>query len=165
VTLDSVAAPARVDPGGDGGSTWPLDAVLVWLSEAHAYPSRTAYVRSIIDVPREQVPLERILDRVDAYERGRDRGGRPQDVEVAVDQASRAAVFRYQLVLAIEDAAATFADRFDAVMLPGDRATLRRVDRMPRRPGSHDMSVVEVHPSSRGHLPVGAPGAPQSSLR
>ena len=34
----------------------------------------------------------------------------------AVGQASRDLVFRYQLVLAIEDAAVSFADRFDAVM-------------------------------------------------
>jgi hypothetical protein len=94
----------------------PLEAVLVWLSEVHAYPSRTAYARAILDLPRERHPLTRILDRVEAYERGRHRGDCPEDVKGAVDQASRDAVFRYQLVLAIEDAAVSFADRFDAVM-------------------------------------------------
>ena len=93
----------------------PLEAVLVWLSEAHAHPCLTAYVRSTIDLSPERVAIVRILDRVEAYERG--RGHDVRDVELAVHRASWDALFRFELVLAIEAAAASFADRFDAVML------------------------------------------------
>ena len=95
----------------------PLEAVLVWLEEAHTHESVGDYVRAMVDLPDEQHPFTVIVGRVEAWVRVRYRDHDEAQVKTAVDEAVRDAVFRYHLALAIETAAATFAGRFDAVML------------------------------------------------
>lgn len=122
----------------------PLEAVLVWLAEAHAEDDLNAYVRSIIDVPPEQMPRSQIVDRVEAFERGRHGGGRQQDIDAAVKQAVREAVFRYELVLVLETAAATFALRYDAVMMLMLHRLVDEIDEC-RRADEDGLSCVSRH--------------------
>ena len=98
------------------GALAPLEAVLVRLDEAHAHDSATDYIRAIVDLPEEQHPLAVIVARGGAWARTRYRGNDAKRLEAKVERAVRDAVFRYHLAWTIETAAATFADRLEAVL-------------------------------------------------
>ena len=87
------------------GSTTASDAVLMWLAEAHQYPSLADYVRSRLDRPAADHPRERIYHLVCApFQRG--SGLRQATLnEEAARKALLDATFLYHLVLEINDAA------------------------------------------------------------
>jgi hypothetical protein len=89
----------------------PTQLVLRWLAEAHAFGSLEAYVTSILDLPGNQQPIDRLCR--DAHDGVREslRGKRPEIVETAVRNALRETVFRYELVLRIYVAAQELLDR------------------------------------------------------
>jgi hypothetical protein len=79
----------------------PTQLVLRWLAEAHAYGSLEAYVGSLLDVPADQQPIDRLCR--EAYEtvRARLRGKPAEQLRRAVNSALRETVFRFELVLRI----------------------------------------------------------------
>lgn len=89
----------------------PTGLVLRWLAEAHAHGSLQAYVASILDLPGDRQPLDRLCR--EAYEGARARlRGKPADqVLQAVNSALRETLFRYELVLRIYDTAHESLDR------------------------------------------------------
>ena len=92
-------------------SLTPTQLVLRWLAEAHAYGSLEAYVASILDLPGDQQPIDRLCR--EAHDGAWTRlHGRPADqVQRAVHSALRETVFRYELVLRIYVMAHELLDR------------------------------------------------------
>ena len=80
------------------GALCPKAAVLLWLTEAHAFPTLPAYVGSLLDHPRSKWPLKQIAQRVEAAVRAGLRGGSAEPVETAVRTAVRDAFFLFELV-------------------------------------------------------------------
>ena len=76
----------------------PRDAVLAWLTEAHAYPTLPDYIAAIRDAPREDWPLVRIAGQVEAAVQATTKGT-PQEVWQAVRSALGDACFLFELVL------------------------------------------------------------------
>lgn len=89
----------------------PTQLVLRWLAEAHACGSLEAYVRSILDLPGDRQPLDRLCR--EAYEgaRARLRGKPAEQVRAAVRSDLRETVFRYELVLRIYKTTRDLLDR------------------------------------------------------
>jgi hypothetical protein len=89
----------------------PTQLVLRWLAEAHACGSLEAYVRSILDLPGDQQPIDRLCR--EAYEgaRASPRGKSAEQVRRAVHSALRETVFRYLLVLRIYETTQELLDR------------------------------------------------------
>lgn len=88
----------------------PKTAVLLWLTEAHAFPALPAYVGWLMDQPKSVAPLARIPEQVEAAVRASLRGaslrGAPRtSVEPAVARAVKEAIFLFELVLALNLAA------------------------------------------------------------
>jgi hypothetical protein len=79
----------------------PTQLVLRWLAEAHAHESLEAYVRSILDGPGDQQPIDRLCREAHDGARARLRGKPAEQVRAAVRSALRETVFRYELVLRI----------------------------------------------------------------
>jgi len=79
----------------------PTQLVLRWLAEAHAHQSLEAYVRSILDVPGHQQPIDRLCREAHDGARARLRGKPAEQVRAAVRSALRETLFRYELVLRI----------------------------------------------------------------
>jgi hypothetical protein len=79
----------------------PTQLALRWLAEAHAYGSLEAYVASLLDMPADQQPIDRLCR--EAYEgvRAQLRGKPAEQVRRAVNSALRETVFRFELVLRI----------------------------------------------------------------
>jgi len=79
----------------------PTQLVLRWLAEAHAHGSLEAYVGSLLDLPADQQPIDRLCR--EAYEgaRAQLRGKPAEQVRRAVNSALRETVFRFELVLRI----------------------------------------------------------------
>ncbi|MGA2514235.1 MAG: hypothetical protein ABSG37_11535 [Candidatus Limnocylindrales bacterium] len=92
-------------------SLTPTQLVLRWLAEAHAYGSLEAYVASILDLPGDQQPIDRLCR--EAHDGAWTRlHGRPADqVQRAVHSALRETVFRYELVLRIYETAHGLLDQ------------------------------------------------------
>jgi hypothetical protein len=89
----------------------PTQLVLRWLAEAHAFGSLEAYVASLLDLPGNQQPIDRLCHDADASARASLRGKRPEVVHPAVRNALLQTVFRYELVLGIYVAARALLDR------------------------------------------------------
>lgn len=89
------------------GSLSPRQAVVIWLTEARAFPSLAAYASSTLDDRPGSMPLERIIERVERATRTAHRGERPTAIEAAVARSLEDAVFLYELVLGLH--AARFA--------------------------------------------------------
>jgi hypothetical protein len=89
----------------------PTQLVLRWLAEAHACGSLEAYVASILDLPGDEQPIDRLCR--EAYEGARARlRGKPADqVQTAVRSALRETLFRYELVLRIYETAHELLDQ------------------------------------------------------
>lgn len=89
----------------------PTQLVLRWLAEAHACGSLEAYVRSILDLPDDRQPIDRLCQ--EAYEgaRARLRGKPAEPVRAAVRSDLRETVFRYVLALRIYETAQDLLDR------------------------------------------------------
>jgi hypothetical protein len=80
------------------------EIVLAWLAEAHAYPTLSEYLASLIDQPPEAWPLARLASEVETAVRARAKGT-PQEVWGAVRRAVGDACFRVELVLQCNRAA------------------------------------------------------------
>jgi hypothetical protein len=89
----------------------PTQLVLRWLAEAHAFGSLEAYVTSLLDLPGDQQPIDRLCRDACAGVRASLRGKRSEVVDAAVRNALRETVFRYELVLRIYVAAHELLDR------------------------------------------------------
>ena len=76
----------------------PTERILVWLDEAHAYGSLAEYVASLLDVPAEEYPLNRLLHDAANSVRGSARGKPTPESEAAVRRALREVTFRFELV-------------------------------------------------------------------
>lgn len=83
----------------------PKTAVLLWLTEAHAFPGLPAYVDWLTDQPKAVAPLVRIPEQVEAAVCVSMRGAPRTSVEAAVARAVKEAVFLFELVLALNLAA------------------------------------------------------------
>jgi len=83
------------------GTLTPTQLVLRWLAEAHAHDSLEAYVRSILDAPGHQQPIDRLCREAHDGAQARLRGKPAEQVRAAVRSALRETVFRYELVLRI----------------------------------------------------------------
>lgn len=82
----------------------PKQLILVWLEEAHQFPTITDYARSTLDQPRS--PLSRILDEV-SRGAGRTTKTRPvEELRKDVRRAQGDALFLYELVLRLNVVAA-----------------------------------------------------------
>ena len=92
-------------------SLTPTGIVLRWLAEAHAFGSLEAYVRSILDLPGDRQPLDRLCREADAGARARLRGKPAEQVRAAVRSDLRETVFRYLLVLSIYKTTQELLDR------------------------------------------------------
>jgi len=76
-----------------------LEAVLLWLAEAHAHPSVTAYVLTLKDGPLSGYPLVRLPDLVEPGVRAAHKGEPRSDVDHAVFAAKRDLAFLFHLVM------------------------------------------------------------------
>jgi hypothetical protein len=79
------------------GSLPPRAAVLLWLEEAHAFPTLPAYIRSLLGKPLDEYPAERIIERVETAVRADMRGQPRASVEKAVRDRLRDAFFLFEL--------------------------------------------------------------------
>jgi len=82
-------------------SLTPTQLVLRWLAEAHTYGSLEAYVGSLLDLPGEQQPIDRLCRDANDGARARLRRKPPEEVRKAVNSALRETVFRFELALRI----------------------------------------------------------------
>ncbi len=80
------------------GSLGPLEAVLLWLGEAHAFPTLSSYADWLAGQPLSVAPLASIPLLVEMGVRGSMRGQKGEIVEPAVDRALGDAVLRIMLV-------------------------------------------------------------------
>jgi hypothetical protein len=79
----------------------PTQLVLRWLAEAHAYGSLEAYVASILDLPGDDQPIDRLCREAHDGAWARLHGKPADQVRAAVNSALRETVFRFELVLRI----------------------------------------------------------------
>jgi hypothetical protein len=89
----------------------PTQLVLRWLAEAHAYGSLEAYVGSLLDLPGDQQPIDRLCREAHEGVQARLRGKPAEQIRQAVNSALRETVFRFELVLRIYVTAHELLDR------------------------------------------------------
>lgn len=94
------------------GALSPKAAVLLWLAEAHAFPSLPAYVDWLKDQPMSAAPHVRIPEQVEAAVRASMRGAPRTDMEAVVARAVKEAVFLVELVIRL-NLASEEATRFE----------------------------------------------------
>jgi len=80
-------------------SLTPLEAVLLWLAEAHAHPSLTAYMLTLKGQPLAAYPLVWLPDLVEPGVRAAHKGEPRSDVDHAVFEAKRDLAFLFHLVM------------------------------------------------------------------
>lgn len=69
------------------GRLTPTQAVILWMEEAHVFPSFFAYVQSLDGQPDAAYPLYRLPDQVEAATRGAMKGQPREEVDRAVRKA------------------------------------------------------------------------------
>jgi hypothetical protein len=87
------------------GALSPKGATLLWLTDAHGFPTLPAYVDWLIDQPEEAAPLWRVPEQAETAVRAAMRGESREAVRGAVRQAVRDAVFLVELVIRLNLAA------------------------------------------------------------
>ena len=87
------------------GALSPKGATLLWLAEAHQFPTLPAYVAWLIDQPQEAAPLWRVPEQAETAVRAAMRGEPREAVRQAVRQTVRDAVFLVELVIRMNLAA------------------------------------------------------------
>ncbi len=87
------------------GSLSPRAATLLWLTEAHRFPTLPAYVGWLLDQPPQVAPLARVPEQAETAVRAAMRGEPRDAVRAAVRHAVREAVFLVELVLRLNLAA------------------------------------------------------------
>lgn len=80
-------------------SLTPTQLVLRWLDEAHAHGSLEVALAAVIDVPPEDLPLNRLWREAAASARAAARSRGPDAIQRAVRKSVTETVFRYFLVL------------------------------------------------------------------
>jgi hypothetical protein len=133
----------------------PTQLVLRWLAEAHAYGSLETYVTSLLDLPGNQQPIDRLCHDADAAVRAGLHGKRAEVVHAAVRNALLQTVFRYELVLRIYVAAHELLDRqvllealfaSQLALLARDERTRRMADesQLERLRQCRDLTALQV---------------------
>lgn len=87
------------------GALSPKAATLLWLSEAHGFPTLPAYVAWLIDQPPPAAPLYRVPEAAETGVRAALRGEKRDAIERSVREAVRQAVFLVELVIGLNTAA------------------------------------------------------------
>ncbi len=87
------------------GALSPRAATLLWLEEAHRFPTLPAYVAWLVDQPAEAAPLCRVPEQAETAVRVAMRGEPREAVRGAMRQAVRDAVFLVELVIRLNLAA------------------------------------------------------------
>jgi hypothetical protein len=89
----------------------PMQLVLRWMAEAHAFGDIEPYVSSLLAKDPPVAPLDRLAREAVHGARSSMRGKRPELVDAAVRSALRETVFRFELVMRINVAAHELLDR------------------------------------------------------
>lgn len=96
------------------GALSPKGATLLWLTDAHQFPTLPAYVAWLIEQPKEAAPLWRVPQQAETAVRAAMRGEPGEAVHQAMRQAVRDAVFFVELVIRL-NLAAEEATRFEGL--------------------------------------------------
>jgi hypothetical protein len=83
------------------GQLTPQQAVLLWMQEAHQYPTISAYMDSLKDAPDTKYPMMCLPDRVAQMVRAARKGEKPEVIKRAERQAVREAAFLFYLQLQV----------------------------------------------------------------
>ncbi len=95
------------------GALTPKAATLLWLTEAHGFPTLAAYVAWLVDQPASAAPLYRVPEAAEAGVRAALRGEKPAARERAVREAVNQAVFLVELVIRLNTAAEELIELVD----------------------------------------------------
>ncbi len=95
------------------GTLTPKAATLLWLTEAHGFPTLAAYVAWLVDQPASAAPLYRVPQAAEAGARAALRADRPAARERAVREAVNQAVFLVELVIRLNTAAEELIELVD----------------------------------------------------
>lgn len=87
------------------GALSPHAATLVWLEEAHRFPTLSAYVGWLLDQPEEAAPFWRVPEQAETAVRQAMRGAPREAIQRAARQAVRDAIFLVELVIRLNFAA------------------------------------------------------------
>lgn len=87
------------------GALSPRAATLLWLTDAHQFPTLSAYVGWLIDQPPEAAPFWRVPEQAETAVRAAMRGEPREAVRQAMRQAVRDAVFLVELAIRLNLAA------------------------------------------------------------
>ncbi len=87
------------------GALSPKAATLLWLEEAHGFPTLQAYVAWLVDQPASAAPLFRVPQAAEAGARATERGQKHDAVERSAREAVRQAMFLVDLVIRLNTAA------------------------------------------------------------
>jgi hypothetical protein len=79
----------------------PQQAVLLWMAEAHQYPTLAAYMDALKDAPITQYPMMHLPDQVEQAVRTARKGAKPEVITRAVRQAVREVAFLFYLQLQV----------------------------------------------------------------
>jgi hypothetical protein len=83
------------------GALSPREAVLLWMAEAHQYPTLAAYMDVLKDAPITKYPMMRLPERVAQAVRAARKGEKPEVVKRAERQAVREVAFLFYLQLQV----------------------------------------------------------------
>src|SRR5688500_4411697 len=113
----------------------PTQRIVGWLDEAHAYGSLEAYVASLVDVPAEDYPLNKMLHAAARSIRAAVRGKPTPESDAAVRRQLREITFRFELVTAINVSVQDTLDKevFAYVAFTSQMGLLASEDRVARR--------------------------------
>src|SRR5687767_13821448 len=74
-------------------SLTPKEAAILWIEEAHAFPTLVAYAASLVGKPHSRFPLFRLSEQVESAVRVRFQGSDPDWVDAEVRRSVRDVVF------------------------------------------------------------------------
>jgi hypothetical protein len=89
----------------------PMQLVLRWMAEAHAFGDIEPYVSSLLAKDPPVAPLDRLAREAVRGARAAMRGKRPELIDATVRSALRETVFRFELVMRINVTAHELLDR------------------------------------------------------
>ena len=152
----------------------PTQLVVRWLDEAHAYGSLDAYVRSLLDGPDEEFPLDRLLREAKATVKRPTSTNRRADPDAPLRKVLLETAFRFELVLRINVTTHELLDREElrSAALTANLALLASSPNDPSLAGrmasclqASDACVTELLASAEARsarrvpLPCRSPGA------
>jgi hypothetical protein len=89
----------------------PTQLVLRWLEEMHRYGDMPSYMRSLLDVPIGEFPMDQLCREAKETAMVQSRGMPKADIDKAVRRSLVETMFRGQLVLGINVRSQDFLDR------------------------------------------------------